>query len=284
MSLPDPVRRWRRRGFLVLVRALVGILRRLPVAVARRFLHGLGWAAWCCLRPERRIARRQLALALPAIDDRARDALARSSLLRLGDNLLDMIRADAPVAFEGGGRGLLRSMLERGPVLVLMAHAGAWELVGPLLVQVTGQFGAITAGPHNPALGAWLRREREARNIRCFDRDREVAAAARWLATGHCLAVLADHRPRGASTMASWFGHPAPTTTGPARLARAARATILPLGIRRAGQGHVIGFGEPIIPGGDEAADAARCNGALEELILRSPEEWTWFHDRYDLA
>ncbi|RKZ13235.1 hypothetical protein DRQ53_00225 [bacterium] len=282
MSLPDPVRRWRRWGFLLLVRGLVGILRRLPVAAARRILHGLARIAWCCLRTERRIAGRQIALALPELDDSARDVLWRSSLLRLADNLLDMIRADAPVAFAGDGRTLLRGMLDRGPVLLLMAHAGAWELVGPAVVEVTEEFGAITADPHNAPLGAWLRRERELRQIRCFDRDREVAAAARWLARGGCLAVLADHRPRGASTIAPWFGYPAPTTTGPARLARAARATILPLGIRRVGQGHQIGLGEPIIPTGDENVDAARCNGALEDLILRSPEEWTWFHDRYD--
>jgi KDO2-lipid IV(A) lauroyltransferase len=192
-----------------------------------------------------------------------------------------MLRADAAVHVPEADRRRLEAALREGPVLALMAHAGAWELAGPVLVQLTGRFGAVTADPHNAEIGAWLRRERERRHIRCFDRDREVAAATRWLSRGGCLAVLADHRPRGASVFADWFGHPAPTATGPARLARIARATILPVSVRRAGEGHEMGCGEAFVPSGDADVDAARCNHALEEIILASPEEWTWFHDRY---
>jgi KDO2-lipid IV(A) lauroyltransferase len=282
MSLPQPVRRLRRRVFYVLVRVLVGMLRRLPIAVARWILHGLGWMAWAIRRSERRTAQRQLGLALPELTPAEQSRLARASLLCLGDNLLDMIRAEARVEFSRVDRARLTALLDEGPVLVLMAHAGAWELVGPVLVQCTGVFGALTAEPHNARLGAWMRRGREARGIRCFDRDREIGAAARWLSRGGCLAVLADHRPRGAWTEVPWFGRAAPTTTGPARLAHVARATILPLGICREGGAHRIGFGTPFVPSGEPGADAARCNAALEKLILRSPKEWTWFHDRYE--
>lgn len=283
MSLPQPVRQWRRRGFYVLVRALVGILRRLPPTAGRRILHALGWVAWRVMAPERRMARSNLARALPGLSAPGRDRLAQHSLRLLGDNLLDMLRGDAAVIFEDRDRQRLRQMLEVGPVLVLMGHAGAWELVGPELVQCTGgRFGALVATPHNRWLGRWLRASREARSIRCFDRDHEVAAAARWLARGGCLAVLADHRPHGPRVSAPWFGYDAPTTTGPARLARVARAKILPLGIRRDQNVHRIELGAAFAPSGELRQDAIRCNQALQELILRSPEEWTWFHDRYD--
>jgi KDO2-lipid IV(A) lauroyltransferase len=231
---------------------------------------------------ERRIAQMQIGFALPELTSSGRNRLAQASLLCLGDNLLDMIRAKAPVEFSGADRARLAGLLGEGPVLVLMAHAGAWELVGPVLVQCTGAFGALIADPHNVRLGAWMRREREARGIHCFDRDHEVPAAARWLSRGGCLAVLADHRPRGARVEAPWFGRGASTTTGPARLARVAGATILPLGIRRDGDVHRIGLGRSFVPSGERGADAARCNAALEDLILSSPEEWTWFHNRYD--
>jgi len=233
------------------------------------------------LGEERQIARIQLARAFPELSTIRRDAIARASLRLLGDNLLDMLRADASVNFPDRDRRRLEDALREGPVLALMAHAGAWELVGPMMVEMTGRFGAVTADPHNPQVGAWLRRERERRNIRCFDREREVAAAARWLSRGGCLAVLADHRPSGGSVVADWFGHAARTTTGPARLARIAGATIVPIAIRRVSDGHEMGCGEAFVPVGDPQVDAARCNLALEETILASPEEWTWFHDRY---
>ena len=282
MSLPPPVRRWRRRGFHVLVRTLAGSLRRLPKPVGRRFLRGLAGIAWSVLRKERRIAQRQLARALPDLAPARREAVACASLRSLGDNLLDMLRADAAVSFPDTHREKFEAALRQGPVLALMAHAGAWELVGPVLVEVTGRFAAVTADPHNPQIGDWLRREREARHIRCFDRDREVAAATRWLAKGGCLAVLADHRPRGESVVADWFGHPAPTASGPARLARIAGATIVPVGIRRVDEGHEMSCGTAFAPSGDPQVDAARCNAALEEMILASREEWTWFHERYE--
>jgi KDO2-lipid IV(A) lauroyltransferase len=281
MSLPPPVRRWRRRGFYVLVRVFTGLLRRLPRGLAEALLRGLAGVAWAALSRERRVARRQIERAFPELDAERCDGFARSSLRRLGQNLLDMLRADVPVNVSDVDRRRLSECLRDGPVVVLMAHAGAWELVGPVLVELTGRFGALTADPHNVQIGAWLRREREARGIRCFDRDREVASAARWLARGGCLAILADHRPRGPSVWSPWFGELVPTTTGPARLASMAGATILPVGIRRAKEGHWIGCGEAFAATGDASADAARCNRALEDLILRSPEEWTWFHDRY---
>jgi len=282
MSLPSPVRRWRRRAFYLLVRALAGLLRRSPRAIGAWILRVLAGIAWAVLRTERRTARVQLERALPRLSATERDEIARASLRALGDNLLDMVRADAPVSFADVDRERLRVALAAGPVLALLAHAGAWELAGPVLVQETGRFAAVTADPHNPWVGSWLRREREARRIRCFDRDREVAAATRWLVRGGCLAVLADHRPRGAAVQAEWFGYDAPTTSGPSRLAKIAGATILPVGVRRVGRGHVMECGEAFRPVGDPRIDAARCNAALEAIILASPKEWTWFHARYD--
>ena len=143
MSLPPPVRRWRRRGFHVLVRTLAGSLRRLPKPVGRRFLRGLAGIASAVLPEERRIARSQLARALPDLAPARRDAVARASLRSLADNLLDMLRADAAVSFPDTDRAGFEEALQRGPVLALMAHAGAWELVGPVLVEVTGSFGQI---------------------------------------------------------------------------------------------------------------------------------------------
>jgi lauroyl/myristoyl acyltransferase len=60
-------------------------------------------------------------------------------------------------------------------------------------------------------------------------------------------------------------------------------ARIAPVGIHRTERGHELMAGEPIELAADASEDeiAARCNRALEALIRRAPEEWTWFHDRY---
>ena len=83
---------------------------------------------------------------------------------------------------------------------------------------------------------------------------------------------------------APWFGADVPTTTGPARMARAARACILPVAVERAEDGYRLVVGEIIEPTGDPIVDAAACNRALEESIRRQPEGWTWLHARTDAA
>jgi KDO2-lipid IV(A) lauroyltransferase len=143
----------------------------------------------------------------------------------------------------------------------------------------------VTTDPHNPKVDAWLRRERSRWGVRPFDRRREALAAARWLASGRPLALAADHRTAVASLPAPWFGRVAPTPRGVAWLARRAGARIVAVGIRRHDGEHEVWIGDEVAVGEDrdEAAIAACCNAAIEGLIRRAPEEWTWFHDRYDL-
>jgi lauroyl/myristoyl acyltransferase len=45
-----------------------------------------------------------------------------------------------------------------------------------------------------------------------------------------------------------------------------------------------IGDEVPVQASAEEAVLLTACNAAIEALIRRAPEEWTWFHDRYDAA
>lgn len=283
--LPWLLRRLRRRLFYVTVRIFVGLVRGLPRPVGLGFLRGLGAVAFRVRSRDRRVATVQLQRALPGLDAERRARMARESLDALARNLVDMLRRDVDVIVDAQAHESMQRAREAGPVMVLMAHCGAWEAIGPLLVDRLPPFAALTADPHNEWVDRWLRRERRARGITVFDRERELRPALRWLRDGGTLAVLGDHRTRGSQIPAPWFGVDAPTATGPSRMARAARAQILPVGIRRDGDAHRLEVGTAFVPSGDDAADARRCNAALEDLILRQPEEWTWTHDRYgDLA
>ena len=284
-GLPWVVRRLRRRGFYAVVRGLVALIRVLPRPVAVGFLRTLAAVAHRTLDRERRVAEAQLRRALPALSPVETERLARASYEALSRNLADMLRQDVEVSVDEAAQERIDRARERGPVLVLMGHWGAWELIGPVLVERMPPFAALTADPHNEWVDRWLRRERSARGITVFDRDRELRPALRWLREGGTLAVLGDHRTRGTQVLAPWFGSDVPTPAGPSRLARAAGATILPVGIRRQGSGHRLEVGSSFVSVGDAHQDARRCNQALEELILLRPEEWTWTHDRYgDIA
>ena len=273
-------RRARRLVFHGVVRSLVGGVRRAPRPLAEATLVGLARLARATRTRERSVARRQVRAAFPDLAVSVADRVADASWTRLARDLVDMVRADAPPEIDARSARCLDDARARGPVLLLMAHLGAWELVGPALSARMAPFGALTANPHNDRVDAWLRAERAARGFTVFDRDRDLGSAARWLRRGGTLAVLADHRPRGAHVRAPWFHGWVPTTTGPGRLAHGAGATILPVGVARRGRRHHLLVGDGFRPEGDATTDARRCNAALEELVRQDPEGWTWIHAR----
>jgi KDO2-lipid IV(A) lauroyltransferase len=227
---------------------------------------------------------RQIALAFPQMPPARRASLARRSLRSLADNLLDMVRGDRHVHVGEPAHDRLRALGAAGqPVIFLLAHLGAWELLGSVLSAYIGRFAAISANPHNDGVDRWLRRERARRGVRCFDRRRDRVAATRWLRDGGALALFADQRAAIEQVPAPWFGRPAPTSVGPIRLARRFGARLVPVGIRRDGDAHRLLLGEEIgwATEDSEAALLTKANGALEDLIRRAPDEWIWFHDRY---
>jgi len=275
-------RRVRRFAFYSAVRGLVSGVRALPQGVATGLLLSLARVARMARPADRAAARRRVARAFPELDPNSARRRADQSWDRLAINLRDMVRTDARIEIEAEDLARLQAARERGPVLALMAHLGAWELAANALARHAAPFGALTANPHNPRVDRWLQSERAARGVHVFDRDADAAAATRFLRRGGTLAVLADHRPRGASVLGSWFGVEVPTTTGPGRMARIARARILPVAVERIGNGHRLVVGEGFEPTGDLHRDVARCNEALEEMIRHQPEEWTWLHARSD--
>jgi KDO2-lipid IV(A) lauroyltransferase len=245
----------------------------------------LGWLAWVLRSKDRRTADRQLTLAFPWLSPIQRNALLRQSFLDCGRNLADAVRDDAEVEIDPEDLRMLAQYREGSrPTLFLAAHLGCWEQLGRFLARGMGELGVITANPHNSRIDEWLRQERRRRGMVPFDRRLEGRAAARWLESGRPLVILGDLRASASAVEASWFGVPAPTARGPARLAQRSGAALLPVGICRDGPVHrvLVGREVPCGPSEPAAAVALRCNEALEALIRRAPAEWAWFHDRYD--
>ena len=97
------------------------------------------------------------------------------------------------------------------------------------------------------------------------------------------MGALMDQNTRVSNRPVPFFGRPAPTPTGPVRLARRYGIPLLPVAIGRHGDGHRVIHLPPLEPGvGDENTLLAAANAALEEMIRRNPAEWVWFHRRWE--
>lgn len=87
------------------------------------------------------------------------------------------------------------------------------------------------------------------------------------------------------SVFAPFFGVEASTITATHHLARMSGAAVLPFAHRRlpGGAGYELEIGAPLaaFPGGDEVADSARVNAAIEAMVRAAPEQYLWIHKRF---
>jgi Kdo2-lipid IVA lauroyltransferase/acyltransferase len=93
-----------------------------------------------------------------------------------------------------------------------------------------------------------------------------------------------DYGPRD-SVFVPFFGVPAATVTGLARLARLARARVVPCVTRMlpGGAGYEVRCfaAWDDFPGDDPVADTRRMNAFIEERVREMPEQYFWTHKRF---
>jgi KDO2-lipid IV(A) lauroyltransferase len=275
---------------LMLAAALV---RRLPLRVARGIGGALGALAWHVAARERRIALRNISVAFPDWSDSRRRDTIRSMFRHLGVSLFEILwlpNLDAPTVerttiFEG-----LDPLLElvdagRG-VVVFTGHCGNWEWLA-YAVGISGRPVAVLQRERNEAeLNQFITEMRLRAGIRTIDRGstaagRELIQAVR---RGGFLAFLIDQNIRTESVKIPFFGVPALTPIGPAKLAIRTGAYVASAFIERRDDGkQVIRIHQPhlVSRGDDPIALTTALTRDIEEQIRRVPEQWVWFHERW---
>jgi len=187
--------------------------------------------------------------------------------------------------------------LERGKaILVLTGHFGNWEVA---TVAGLAHFPQMRGRIHfvrRPIKPRWLDRFVN----RCFRRAGfgvlpkrgSLDAILDRLAAGDAIVFPFDQHagpPDGIAV--DFFGFPAWTFKSLALIALASDAAVIPAASWRKLDGHhVLRFEEPLSPiacaeVGEEIRRTTReYNAALEQLILRHPEQWYWVHRRWKNA
>lgn len=291
-------RRLRRRWWYGVARAALRITNAIPLDHGRRLCRVLARLALCFRGSERALARANLEAVFPDQSDVWRERFLLQSVDALGDNLhaslalerhaaggfLDVVEELGP-----GGHSLptvLQSLQTRGRgVLLLTAHLGCWELLGAWLAARLERPAVVTATVRNPAVDRLLQDRRRAMGLDPLPREAGVRPLLRALSRGAVVGVLVDQNTGASAADVPFLGRPAPTPMGPFRLALRRNVPLVPAAMVRENEKWVVRHLAPIEP--QHAADAldlaARCNRALESLIRRTPTQWIWFHDRWNL-
>src|SRR5438093_8501168 len=281
------------------LRAAFGALAALPLGAALGVGELAALVAYLLDRRHRRVGMRNLEIAFPEKPLRERRRILRASLLNLGrmaaelahlprlsaERLRDMVR----FVDEEWWREAVSWERSTG-VLVLSGHFGNWEL----LVFAHGMRGHPVHMVHrtiaNPLLDRWLNALRARAGTRTI-RKRHAARAVLAALHERGLLVLPfdQNSTRGLGVFVDFFGVPASTNAGLARIALRTDAPIVPAFIVREGRSarhrvHVL----PILqvertgdPAEDVRRNTQRFSAVFEDMVRRHPEQWLWMHKRW---
>jgi Kdo2-lipid IVA lauroyltransferase/acyltransferase len=279
------------------VSSVVKLAGALPRSLARALAEGLARMLFALTPKLRKAAEFNLKLAFPQWTDAQREATIRGMVRSLGwmaaefarmprytrKNIEDIIVLDGHENFlEGQRRG-------KG-VLFLTAHMGAWEL-SSYAHAVYGYPLHYMARPlDNARLDGLVNRYRGLSGNAPIFKNESARLMLRILKEAGTVGILADQNTmREEGVFVDFFGVPACTTTGIARVALHTGAAVVPgyavwdESLKK----YRLRFEPPLelVRTGDAERDIVentqRFAKVTEETIRRYPEQWVWVHARW---
>ena len=272
-----------------------GLVRTMSVERASDFGASVGGRLGPLLSPHR-VARRNMELIFPAATAREIDAL----LVAMWDNIgrllgefpnlhrMDLKATGESIRLEG--RDVIDELARQGdPVVFVGGHFANWEVLAAVLANAMPKCRMTYRHANNPLIDQRIVNQRAAYGVEIFAPKGEAGAkeALKALQTGHSVALMNDQKMND-GIEAPFFGLPAMTASGPARMALKYGAPLVPMSIvRRHGANFTVKVYEPLPrPQAADRADAildmvTSVNRFIEARILETPAQWFWVHRRF---
>jgi len=281
--------------------ALAGLIIKtiglLPRFLARTAAIALGWTVYALHLRLRWVGMRNLALALPQTSHHERARILRGVFTSLGRQLAELCLFPkytrenvSQVVVYDGFENFERALARGKGVLFLTAHLGAWEL-SAFAHSLHGHPLKIVMRPlDNVYLDRLLRQYRTMHGNETVDKDDFVRGLLAAMKNGEMVGILMDTNmtpPQG--VFVDFFGIPACTASGLARIALRTDASVVPgftiwdPVLRK----YRLRFDPAVtlIRTGNDDADAVANTGLftkiIEDYVRRYPDQWLWVHRRW---
>lgn len=171
------------------------------------------------------------------------------------------------------------------PYLMLAGHLGNWEIPHHIVLKEGIEIGLISRPPNNIWTKKFFEWVRYNPKVPIFYKSVEGSRQViKFLSKGGKLGVLFDQRLSDGTPL-PLFGHPALTSTGPAKLAKRFNGKIIPVQVTRIGNKSKfkITFYPPLDMNKSPDELMISMNRHLENWIRENPSQWLWFHKRWKL-
>lgn len=268
---------------------LIRRYNRLTAAEAERRCERLAMLVMRIDKKHRERATKNLALAFPEKDDAWRKATMREMYLHFGRVGSDFLRAetreDADVVrtAEVIGREYLDEAIALGKgTLCCSGHFGNWERFVQWLAATGHPVSVIAREADQDSVQGRMTRLREAAGVQVLLRGSAAMEMVKRLRKGELVAMLPDQNDD--ECFVPFFGHPAGTVLGPAKIQSRGGTAILPFYCIRLGTDKYRIIFRPIISGQTPEETMTTLSRELETVVRAHPEQYLWMHDRWKLA
>jgi KDO2-lipid IV(A) lauroyltransferase len=275
----------------------IKLLGALPRSVARFVGATFASAAYAVRTPLKKAAMFNLHLAFPDWSEEKRKNIIRGMIRQIGwmaaefsqfpkytrQNIERVVIVDGFENFDAGRR--------RGKgVLFLTGHMSAWELSSFAHALYGYPLHFLVRPISNSRVDALINKYRCLSGNRPIDKNKSARAILKVLGEGGTVGILSDHNTSlEEGVFADFFGIPACTTSGLARIALRTDAAVVPgfLSWDESRRKYRLRF-EPAVAlsrTGDEEADVRentqRFTRVIEEFVRAHPDQWLWVHKRW---
>ena len=180
----------------------------------------------------------------------------------------------------------LRKALEKGKgVVAVTAHFGAWELM-PRAIKLLGvDIGVVGRSLKQEKVSLFLDKLRQKPGIKTINRDQGASSMLRLLGENYVIGMLIDQDTNGVqSESISFLGLPALTPVAPSVLAAKRGIPLVTIHIvRQENSKYLLEIDEPQFFSKDDSLGniLLMLNERISNWIIKNPEQWIWFHDRW---
>jgi len=271
--------------------ALLRALAKLPYPTLLKIGGALGAFAGRLPLPQRRVARRNLALCLPELSGAERERILRAHWRSVGitvcetaliwwaprDKILPLVQIE-------GLEHVDRLVAQGRGVILLAAHFTTLEISAGMYA-LTRATHAVYKPSKDALLTHFFITLRGSVADGMISRD-DIRSMIKVLKGGGTVWYSPDQAFRGkGAEMVPFFGVPAATNTATSRLAKLTGAAVLPFFPERlpGAAGYRVTIGPPFedFPSADSAADTLRFHRLIEAQVRRMPEQYLWLHKRF---
>ncbi len=287
----------RQRLEYALAYLIIKFVGALPRPLARAAAIGLAWTVYVVHARLRLVGTRNLAFAFPEKSRSERARILRSVFTSFGRQLAEVCLFPkytrenvSQVVVYDGFENFEQALASGKGVLFLTAHLGGWELSAFAHSLYGHPLHVVMRPLDNVYLDRMTRRYRTMHGNQMIDKDDNVRGLLTAMKAGETVGILMDTNmtpPQG--VFVDFFGIPACTASGIARIAMRTDAAVVPgftiwdPALRK----YRLRFDPAVklVRTGDDDADiianTAVFTKVIEDYIRRYPDQWLWVHRRW---